>query len=781
MYRSTLLLVTLLFAVLSPSSLWAQEETGSIRGHVVSADGRPVELINIGLRGTRLGTTTDSTGAFELRGVPPGAYELVVSFVGLETRTVPVVVQAGQVTVLPTITLRETIATLDEITVADRTDTYRVSRASASLRLMTPLLELPQNIQVVTADLLADQQILNMREGVVRNVSGASEAEHWAQFTRVHMRGARIPAFRNGMNVASNWGPLSEDAALIERIEFVKGPAGFMMANGEPAGFYNVVTKKPTGQTRRAVDVTVGSFNLYRTTLDLDGRVDRSGRLLYRLNLVAQQNESFIKHDFQHRYAVAPVLTYRFDERTALTAEYTYQQARLLSPGSVYQFSANGFEVGAVPEDFTAADPSIDPTVIDDHNAFVTLTHRFSDAWRLTAQLAYFDYRVNGSFLWVASLTEDGDMQRSYGLWDSHLENRLGQIYLNGEFATGAVSHRLLAGLDLADKDYLAEFGQYGILGADVPFNIYHPTYGLPAESIPQFDQTQSLRNRANYTIAQSHTALYVQDEARFLKDRIRLTLAGRFTDSRDNDVHEQVFTPRLGLSVSPVAGTSLYGLYDQAYLPQAGAGADGTPFRPIRGHNLEAGLKHDWLGGQWTSTLAVYRIRKTNVLTADPENPNFSIQLGETQTQGVEVDLRGSLAPGLDLVLNYALTDATITKDTDASRIGDRFGGARHITNGWLSYRLRHGALRGLGLGLGYRWQLDRTSNWAAAGSQERLPNYFRLDGAISWQNERFSAALNLGNLLDATLYTGTRWGNVYYWQLEPPRTFRLRVGYRF
>ena len=42
-------------------------------------------------------------------------------------------------------------------------------------------------------------------------------------------------------------GPLTEDMSMVERIEFVKGPAGFMLANGDPSGFYNVVTKKPSG------------------------------------------------------------------------------------------------------------------------------------------------------------------------------------------------------------------------------------------------------------------------------------------------------------------------------------------------------------------------------------------------------------------------------------------------------------------------------------------------------------------------------------------------------
>ena len=83
------------------------------------------------------------------------------------------------------------------------------------------------------------------------------------------MRGFKLPAFRNGMNVELPWGPLSEDMSMVERIEFVKGPSGFMMSAGEPGGFYNVVTKKPTRNKIRELSFTTGSYNTYRGTIDL--------------------------------------------------------------------------------------------------------------------------------------------------------------------------------------------------------------------------------------------------------------------------------------------------------------------------------------------------------------------------------------------------------------------------------------------------------------------------------------------------------------------------------
>ena len=100
---------------------------------------------------------------------------------------------------------------------------FKTNRVSNSLRLQSPILEIPQNIQVVTAKLINNQQIFDMLEGVTRNVSGASKVEHWDNYARITMRGSNVEAFRNGMNVSTTWGPLTEDMSMVERIEFVKG------------------------------------------------------------------------------------------------------------------------------------------------------------------------------------------------------------------------------------------------------------------------------------------------------------------------------------------------------------------------------------------------------------------------------------------------------------------------------------------------------------------------------------------------------------------------------
>src|SRR3546814_1245921 len=94
-----------------------------------------------------------------------------------------------------------------------------------------------------------------------------------------------------------------------------------MLSNGDPSGLYNVVTKKPTGRQQGEVSFTMGSYDLYRATVDLDGKLSDDGRFLYRLNLAGQNKGSHRDFEYNNRYSFAPVISWQLDKRTKLTAE----------------------------------------------------------------------------------------------------------------------------------------------------------------------------------------------------------------------------------------------------------------------------------------------------------------------------------------------------------------------------------------------------------------------------------------------------------------------------
>lgn len=793
-----LLLLTFYFFFISAA---VAQQHGSISGKVTTADGQPVAYVSVSIKGSSNGASTTDKGNYKITRIIPGTYTVTVSAVNINAQDKQVTVAAGQNESLNFV-LNLSNAQLKEVMVNARTNGIKMDNPSQSLRLQEPLLQVPQNIQIVSGQSIKEQQITSMSDGIIRNVSGAVRLEHWGDlYTNITMRGSQIQAFRNGFNVVSSyWGPLTEDMSFVDHIEFVKGPAGFMLSNGDPSGLYNVVTKKPTGQTKGEVSLTSGSFNLNRAALDLDGKLSKDGKLLFRLNLAAQNKGSFRANEFNDRYAVAPVVSYQLDDKTKLTAEYVYQRAHTSDVGSYYVYSPSGY--ATLPQNTSFLPAGIPATNINDHSFTLNLQHQLSDNWNLTVQAARYQYSQLGSSMWADSVNADGTVYRNYGIWEAESSMSLAQAFLTGKVKTGSVVHRILGGLDMGDKKYVADYNQtHSLDTGSVPFNPNNPlTLDNPSNGYANFDRSTSLESRAAAgfgLINTSYSSLYLQDELGFFDNKVRLTLAGRYTFIKlldfGSNMEDKHFTPRVGLSVSVDDQTSVYGLYDQTFLPQAGNVSVGK-LKPLTGNNIEFGIKKDWSDGKWNTTIAAYRILRENELTADPNAPinsGLSIIFGQKRSQGIEFDLRGELLPGLTLTANYAFTDSKVSKvnpDLAASpdntiKVGDVVPGyAKHVANAWLSYKILAGGLNGTGISLGGTYLAGRQTDTWSVGLQ-KLPNYFKLDGGLFWENSKIRISANAFNILDKYIYSGSYYEflNAYYWQAESPRNFRLSVGYKF
>ena len=807
-------LLVCLFTCFSVSLFAGEDENlekGMITGQVTTADNRPAEGVTVRLKGTNKVSLTTEAGFYSFKNLAEGTYEIEVSLVGHApvSKTVTLATDAKKNNI--NFQLGVSQVELEEVVVTTGANRYKINTVSPSLRLQSSVLETPQNIQIVGSQILADQQVFDVVDGITRNVSGVTRQGHWDnQYANIRMRGSKLPAFRNGMNIEASWGPTAEDASMIERIEFVKGPAGFMLANGEPGGFYNVVTKKPTGVTKGSVSVSMGSFSTYRTAVDLDGKLSKDGRVLYRLNMAAQQKDFFTKYNYSNRYVISPSVKYLIDDKTSVTFEYTYQGSKYLANGN-YTFSPKGFADEGISNDFFYADPSMEPGKLKDHSAYVYLDHKINSKWNMHAQVAYFNFSMVANSTWLNYMTAAGDMPRYWSIGDEAGENRFAQLSFSGEERTGSVRHRIMGGVDMGNKKFWGDFrtlkGNIALAGGKA-FNVYNPAYSIPLDSFPKIDRSQNVRTRAggsNYVTVVSYGSAYVQDELGFLDDKLRLSLGARFTyaetvgKTKASDIKDNVFSPRIGLSYSIDKQTSVYGLYDQSFVPVSGTDWEGNAFKPIKGNDIEAGIKKEWMGGRWRSTVSAYIIKRQNALVTDPD-PNhvvngvtFQAQLGETKTKGIEFDMAGDILPGLSTNLNYAYTNSKITKATDKTQIGNVTANtAAHVTNAWLQYRLQSGALEGFGASAGIQWQADR---YIGTSKDPNFPNYFRGDAGLSMRRGKYNISLLVNNVFNnlklltagsvasPTAAQVTSFGAVPYYSyiVEARRNFRMTVAYNF
>jgi len=768
----------ILLFMLSVFTLQAQHKlTGQI-----NSDDKPAENVSVRIAATKFGAKTDSKGFFNIANIPNGNYTVIITLLGHEKKEVKVQINGD--TTLPTVSLRKKNEALQEVVINKDPNKFTTATPSNSLRLKTEISKLPQNIQIVTKEVIESQNIINMMENVTRNVSGAQMIEHWGQFARINMRGFKLPAFRNGMNVEMPWGPLSEDMSMVERIEFVKGPSGFMMSAGEPGGFYNVVTKKPTKNRVNEITLNAGSFNSYRGAFDSGGPLSQDGKFQYRVNGMFQTQESHRDFEESNRYSFVPSFKYEFSDNTSITTEFTYQRAKQMI-GAAYVFAPASAGFGSLPRDFSAIDKGFPKTTFEELSLLTNFTHKFNEKWSLEAQYMIMRYNQIGASTWPASIAPNGDMVRNVSIWDAYSTNELGQIYINGEFKTGPLTHKTMGGFDFRNLGYYADWGQAANVDL-TPFNVFNPVYGNAV--YPVFDRSKSIKERgaANYQGIQ-YSSFYAQDEIWTFNDKLRITLASRYVQGKTfaygQTAKESRFTPRFGLSYDITPSLTLYGLYDQAFTPQAGASRTGASFDPILATDIEGGLKKSWFNNRLKTGISVYQITKKNVLVTDPENINFSVQLGEVQSKGIEFDMQGQITPELNIILNYANSDVEITKDTNPANIGTKVAGfSKHSTNGWVNYNFKQDSpLKGFGISLGYQYLIDRSTWDWGADNQSNLPDYFRLDGGLSWKNKHIHVNLNVNNILNRYLYSGASYGSYIYWQSEPGTNGRLTVTYKF
>lgn len=779
-------LLVLIFFILTLHTSYGQS-VGNISGYVADSTGSPLSQASIQLLGTTMGTVSDSSGKFFFTNVPLGKHSILVSTVGYQKKIMEIDVEASKNTYVA-FTLEGETRRLDEVVLSsDRL--YKKDVLSPSLRLSDPVIEIPQNITIIGKELIRDQQLMVLSE-IERNVSGVTtNFPYPGIYTDFMIRGSRAEnnKFRNGIQSAFGT-QLMEDMSFVESVEFVKGPAGFMISQGEPGGIYNVNTKKPLRDEVREMTLSYGSFNLFRSAIDLGGAFKKNGKLLYRLNVMGQRSRTHIDYDYNNRIAVAPVVSYEFNNKTKLTGEYNFQQASLgIAEPSV--FSINDYK--ELPTNFTYYDPSGDGVKLTDHTFYINLVHKINDDWKLTVKSGYssgrwygnrFDFDFSPEFKIIDNL---GNMYRTYELRDITSTSTSGQLFLDGNMNTGSIKHNLLLGIDAANNS----LSRLDISESVSTINIYDPKYDLTKETLPKL----SLEGLSPYKESTNYSSFYIQDVVN-IKENLRLTLAGRYTNANILNFDEgakienvSAFTPRAGLSYSIRPDLAVYALYDQSFIPQSGETLSKEKIKPLRGNNLEAGIKKEWFGNTLSTTLSMYNITKRNKLVTDLD-PDFVIPLGEIQSKGLELDVIGNINKELSVIFNYAFTDSEITEDLDETIKGQRVDGvAKHATNFWLKYDFKKSIFKGLGFGIGGRYLSDRAALTKYADlSNTRFPvldNWKQLDMSLNYNLDNLRFALNVNNITNEKNYTGVPLSSLgaFYTQYAPPVNYRISTSIRF
>lgn len=678
---------------------------------------------------------------------------------------------------------------LREIIVLDKKKTMKADSMAPTLRLEGRLLETPQNITSVTSELVREQGGLEMKD-IARNASGVKMGYNSSVFdasTTIMVRGFGAITYVNGMPQRSTMGALIDDAAMIERVDFIKGPAGFLLSSGEPGGSINITTKTPGPQRIRQIEAAGGSFGLLRVSADVGSAVQAKG-FSYRINAAYQQQQSFQDFIKTRKYIASPAIQYNFKPGTFLLAEYNLIRMTADGGSSVTQTGTDADVLQHRIGNNYAGDPNLPQSYTMSQSVRLMFTHRFNNRWKLTIQSKY---TATPSATW--SLLSDNyspvnfdntNITRRMSQY-SNVNGRVAaaQAYINGTFNTGrAVSHQLVAGIDYnySKDDFSVAYGRYKFT-----FDRNHPQYGLPKDSVAELGKPRLIVRENNWWSAFVYNTTRVHQHWLF-------NYGGRFTfnmpvttNAKTPLRNETAFSPRLGITRLFGENTSVYAVYDQSFIPQAGADFAGNNFKPLRGNSFEVGAKREWFQRKLITTLAGYHIIKNNLLVSDLQHPGFSRQIGQATSTGVEADIIGRLSDRLTISANYAYTYAITSKDTRPENEGTRLAFTpEQMINTWVQYAIPVTQKARLSISAGQS-TVTRTATYTP---DVYLKGYTKLDAGVAWDAGRWYVRViadNLtnkryfssGDILIGSIHEGVK---SYYYIEGAPVSFKAFAGVR-
>ncbi|MCF5098864.1 TonB-dependent receptor plug domain-containing protein, partial [Pseudomonas gessardii] len=171
------------------------------------------------------------------------------------------------------------------------------SIATATRLVLTPK-ETPQSVSVVTRQYMDDFG-LNTVDDVMRHTPGITVSAFDSERSNYYARGFSINNFQydgipsTARNVAYSAGNTLSDMAIYDRVEVLKGATGLLTGAGSLGATINLVRKKPTADFRGHATLGAGSWDNYRSELDVSGPLTESGTVRGRAVAAYQDKHSF--------------------------------------------------------------------------------------------------------------------------------------------------------------------------------------------------------------------------------------------------------------------------------------------------------------------------------------------------------------------------------------------------------------------------------------------------------------------------------------------------------
>ncbi|SFR09784.1 iron complex outermembrane recepter protein [Enterobacter sp. kpr-6] len=651
--------------------------------------------------------------------------------------------------------------------------TIAAKRTATATKTDTPIEKTPQSVSVVTSEEMQMHQPKSVKEalgytpGVVVSNRGASSTYDFVSIRGFTSVGLSQNNYLDGMKLQGNfYNDAAIDPYMLERVELMRGPTSVLYGKSNPGGIISMVSKRPTTEPLREVQFKMGTDSFYQTGFDFSDALDDNGEFSYRLTGLARSNNEQQTNAEQQRYTIAPSFSWRPDDKTNFTFLSYFQNEPetgyygwLPKEGTVQRLPngsrvSTSFNEGANNNTYSRNQKMVGYSFEHGFNDTFTVRQNLRFVEMKTAQQSVYGTGIcsanafNAPCQAIAPVDRDHYLGRGTVVDNERLQNFSVDTQLQSQFATGAMDHTLLTGVDFMRmrNDINATFGTAPVV------DLYNP------QTLEDFDFGDAAPYQLNET---KQTGIYVQDQAEW--EKWVFTLGGRYdwaqqgttvrADGGSIERNDHQFTWRGGVNYLFDNGVSPYISYSQSFEPNA-FDLYSTPrmaFAPSKGEQYEAGVKFVPKDMPVVMTAAVYHLTKTNTLTTDPNNSNLQVPSGEVRSQGVELEAKAAVNANVNVTASYTYIDAEYTKDTNLK--GNSVEQVpEHMASLWGDYTFNDGPLSGLTLGTGGRFI---GSSYGDPANTFKVGSAAVMDAVVKYDLARFglagsNLAVNVNNLLD-------------------------------
>ncbi len=646
-------------------------------------------------------------------------------------------------------------------------------------------LETPASVDVITRRQLEERGDVNLVEAIAR-APGISAMPHPGNGgSSLAARGftdtVSVMRLYDGMRQYGGAGitfPFSTWA--VERIEVLRGPAAVIYGEGAIGGVVNVIPKQPTrGAVQNEVQAALGSEGTRRLAVGSGGALDE--RWSYRFDASGERSDGWVDMGDTSSRSVSGAL--RFDVTPELDLRLSAAQGRQKPMRYFGTPLVEGRQLEALRrKNYNVADSTI---AYKDTWLDVLANWRPNERTTVRSRLYHIDsnrhWRNAEAYVYnPASRLID----RSDNTEILHDQKQTGNT-------TTATTRGSLFGLDNQVS------GGFDVNRAS--FTHTNNTYVGSSGSVDPYDPIPGLFTSPAPTIPRYRTE--AKQYSLFFEDRLALTaqwsvLGGLRYDHADLErrnlvagslAFDKTFADvgwRLGSVYALAPDFTVYGQVAKAADPVSSLlflSPANSRFDNATGRQLEVGLKRAFWNRQGEWTLAVYDIRKDNLLTRDPANPAQSIQVGERSSRGVEGTLSMSVARDWTLDANASILRARFDDFVElvgglpVSRAGNRPPDVpKHTANLWLRWDFEPGWSAGAGL-------RHVGARFADNANTLRMPSYTTVDASLRWKaSPRTSLTLRGFNVFDKR-YFATAYYTPTQWLAGPDRRVELVLDHRF